>query len=79
MTFSASLRDKNIHCFYKCSTSSIRVKPSMIKPPINEKDSLSIQEVKSFLILLLFAILLMLNLLFNPYSAVPDAFIKTLA
>ena len=55
---------------------SIHVKT--INDTTNEKDSLKIEGVKSFFNLWLFAILLMLNYLFNPYSAVPDISIKTL-
>ena len=49
----------------------------MIQRSNNEEDSLNIQEVKSFLNLLLFTITD--ATLFNPYTAVPDTFINLLA
>ena len=51
----------------------------MTKAPTNEKDSLNIQEVKSFLNLELLAISLMRNSLFNPFPEVPGTSVKTLA
>ena len=71
MTFSASLRDANIHCFDKCEQvkscfkliNSFMSKILIIQAPTNGKDSLNIQEVESFLNLLLFSMLLMLNCL----------------
>ena len=52
-------------------------KLSMIQRSNNEEDSLNIQEVKSFLNLLLFTITD--ATLFNPYTAVPDTYINLLA
>ena len=54
-------------------------RPSMAQAPTNEKDFLNTQEVKNFLNLWLLEISLILNYLFNPYSAVHDTSIKTLA
>ena len=53
-------------------------KSSAIQAPKDEKDCLNIPEVKSFLNLWIFGILLMPNWL-NTYPEVPDTSIKTLA
>ena len=54
-------------------------KPLMTQAPTNDKYSLNIQEVKKFLDVLLLAISLILDKLFNPYLGVPDTSIKALA
>ena len=51
----------------------------MTQVATNEKDSLNIEETKSFLNLWLLAISLIVNYFFNPYSEVSDTSIKTLA
>ena len=69
MTSWVSLRDANILCFDKCKIVQVYFKlvnqflsqSSVIQAPANEKDSLNIQEVKTFLNLRLFPILGMLN------------------
>ena len=57
MTFSASVRDPNMHCFDKCKQvqacfkliNQFMAKPSVIKDPKNKKKLLNVQEVKRFL------------------------------
>ena len=51
----------------------------MTQVPTNEKDSLNIEETKSFLNLWLLAISLMVNYFFFFFSEVSDTSIKTLA